>query len=88
MQLLASRVMMSKALKKLNSTPFMAAVPADAAAAGVAPAGTTGGARAVRDRTGGRAAVHGVPSNVARSAGVLPNTQTTFMRYLSLAEPS
>ena len=66
----------------------MAATPADAAAAGVAPPGTTGGARAVRDRTGGRAAVHGVPTNVARSAGVLPNTQTTFMRYLSLAEPS
>ena len=66
----------------------MAAVPVDAAAAGVAPAGTTGGARAVRDRTGGRAAVHGVPSNVARSADALPNAQTTFIRYLSPAVPS
>ena len=43
-------------------------------------AGTTGGARAVRDRTGGRAAVHGVPANVARAAGVLPNMQTTVVR--------
>ena len=60
----------------------MAATPADAAAAGVAPVGTTGGARAVRDRTGGRAAVHGVPSNVARSAGVLPNVQMTPARKL------
>ena len=61
----------------------MAATPADAAAAGVAPAGTTGGARAVRDRTGGRAAVHGVPANVARAADVLPNMQTTVVRTLS-----
>ena len=60
----------------------MAAVPVDAAAAGVAPAGATGGARAVRDRTGGRAAVHGVPTNVARSAGVLPNAQTTIRRKM------
>ena len=60
----------------------MAAVPADAAAASVAPAGTTGGTRAVRDRTGGRAAVHGVPTNVARSAGVLPNAQTTLRRKM------
>ena len=60
----------------------MAAVPADAAAAGVAPAGTTGGTRAVRDRTGGRAVVHGVPSNVARSAGALPNAQTTLRRKM------
>ena len=75
-------------LNELNSTPFMAATPTDAAAAGVAPAGTTGGARAVRDRTGGRAVVHGVPANVARSAGVLPNTKTTFMRILSNAAPS
>ena len=66
----------------------MAATPADAAAAGVAPAGTTGGTRAVRDRTGGRAAVHGVPTNVARSAGVLPNTQMTLMRNLSNAAQS
>ena len=69
-------------LNELNSTPFMAATPADAAAAGVAPAGTTGGARAVRDRTGGRAAVHGVPTNVARSADVLPNAQTTLRRKM------
>ena len=60
----------------------MAAVPVDAAAAGVAPAGATGGARAVRDRTGGRAAVHGVPANVARSARVLPNAQTTLRRKM------
>ena len=60
----------------------MAAVPADAAAASVAPAGTTGGTRAVRDRTGGRAAVHGVPTNVARSAAVLPNAQTTLRRKM------
>ena len=66
----------------------MAAVPVDAAAAGVAPAGATGGARAVRDRTGGRAAVHGVPPNVARPADVLPNTQTTFKRYLSSDVPN
>ena len=61
----------------------MAATPADAAAAGVAPVGTTGGARAVRDRTGGRATVHAVPANVARAAGVLPNMQTTVVRTLS-----
>ena len=60
----------------------MAATPADAAAAGVAPVGTTGGARAVRDRTGSRAVVHGVPANVARAAGVLPNMQTTFARKI------
>ena len=41
----------------------MAAFPANAAAAGVAPAGTTGGAQAVRDRTGSRAVVHGVPDS-------------------------
>ena len=63
----------------------MAALPAAAAAAGVAPVGMTGGARAVRDRTGGRAVVHGVPENVARAAGVLPNTQMTLMRNLSAA---
>ena len=40
------------------------------------------GARAVRDRTGGRAAVHGVPTNVARSADVLPNAQTTLRRKM------
>ena len=51
----------------------MAAPPAAAAAAGAAPAGTTEGTRTVRDRTGGRAAVHGVQENVARAAGVLPN---------------
>ena len=61
----------------------MAATPADAAAAGVAPAGTTGGTWAVRDRTGGRAVVHGVPANVARAASVLPNMQTTVVRTLS-----
>ena len=60
----------------------MAAVPVDAAAAGVAPAGATGGARAVRDRTGGRGAVHGVPTNVARSADVLPNAQTKLRRKM------
>ena len=49
----------------------MAAPPAAAAAAGAAPAGTTEGTRAVRDRAGGRAVVHGVPEHVARVAGVL-----------------
>ena len=58
----------------------MAAPPAGAAAAGAAPAGTTEGTRAVRDRAGGRAVVHGVPENVARVAGVLPSTQTTSVR--------
>ena len=61
----------------------MAAPPAAAAAAGAAPAGTTEGTRAVRDRAGGRAVVHGVPENVARAAGVLPNVQMTLVRNLS-----
>ena len=60
----------------------MAATPADAAAAGVAPAGATGGAGGAGDPPGGRAAVHGAPTNVARAAGVLPNAQTTLMRKM------
>jgi len=60
----------------------MATCP-DNAAPTATLAGTTGGARAVRDRTGGRAVVHGVPANVARTARVLPNMQTTVVRTLS-----
>ena len=61
----------------------MATCPDDAAPTATL-VGTTGGrARAVRDRTGDRAVVHGVPANVARTAGVLPNLQTKVVRTLS-----
>ena len=55
----------------------MAAFPADAAAAGVAPAGTTEGARPAADRTDGQATMHDVTSNVARvsSTPPIPNSR-------------
>ena len=48
----------------------MAAFPADAAAAGVAPAGTTEGARPAADCTADRATMHDVTPDVARASGV------------------
>ena len=50
----------------------MAAFPADAAAAGVAPAGTTEGARPAADCTADRATMHDVTPDVARASGVPP----------------
>ena len=58
----------------------LATFPASAAAAGVALAGTTESVRSAADCMGGRAIVRDVPGNVARVAGVLPNTQTTLVR--------
>ena len=55
----------------------MAAFLVDAAAAGVALAGTTEGARPAADRTDGQATMHDVTSNVARvsSTPPIPNSR-------------
>ena len=50
----------------------MAAFLVDAAAAGVALAGTTEGARPAADCTAGRATMHDVTSDVARASGASP----------------